>query len=91
MKVALTVWRDASHGLEETTAEDAGLCELREVGFVFCSDDEKHTLTMEEHIGDTDPRTARLWLSIPVVNVVEHYEVPFPKFKKWIQRVGEKS
>lgn len=77
-------WRDAAHGLEEIPVAQAGeLADLHEVGFLVAENDESITLSPEHQDGAT---SARLWLTIPRVNIIEMRKVSMVDLLRWMRR-----
>jgi hypothetical protein len=69
MRPVLIRWRDAAHHHEERAISDTGLIELEEVGWLVADEPDYVTITMERIADDEAPETARLWLSIPRINI----------------------
>lgn len=84
----LVHWRDASHSADPATTDSVGLVDLWEIGFLFHNDDDGITLTMELQEDDPHPKEARLWLTIPHVNIVEIYTIDFPQLARYFRRYG---
>lgn len=86
MRLAYVRWFDASHSQDEMALEGMGLIELEDVGWPIAETDEFVTLTVERLAGAETMKTARLWLSIPRVNIIEmrvaQLDKAFPKRKR---------
>lgn len=81
MTICYVCWRDACHDIAECPIENlGGLAELHEVGWLLTENEETVTLGIEHMDGAT---SARMWLTIPRVNIVEMrkttLEKAFPK------------
>jgi hypothetical protein len=85
MKIAYVRWHDAHYVVEDTELSELGEnpCELHEVGFLIKHTDTHITLGTEFQEGAT---SARLTLTIPVVNIQElrisEVDKAFPKKRK---------
>jgi hypothetical protein len=70
-------WRDACHDMGECAIKDLGeLAELHEVGWLLAENTESVTIGVEQMDGAT---SARMWLTIPRVNIVEERRTTLSK------------
>ncbi len=70
MTIVYIKWRDAMHSTSQHAVTSlGGLAELHEIGFLIKESDESITIGTEAEDGATVE--ARMWLTVPKVNIVE--------------------